>query len=192
MAGYWNSDRHFQPVRNSPLLLHCYWSKWTIQLLQYTTLDTGLTHGNRKLRLMEEFEMLRLTPDFETLRLTCDFKALCLTPAIRPSGRKLDATFWNQASGGRFWNVASDAGFWNIAPDIDFKTLCLTPARRPPDTCKTPARCNFLKSGVTCPPDARQTPARCQPDAMFRNQMSNARFQNIASDTYGILPCTEL
>ncbi len=47
----------------------------------YTTYDTRLTHGHRKLRLMEDFEMLCLTPDFETLHLTCDFKTLHLTPA---------------------------------------------------------------------------------------------------------------
>ena len=55
----------------------------------YTTHDTCLTHGHRKLRLAEDFEMLRLTPDFETLHLTCDFKTLRLMPARRPP----DATF---------------------------------------------------------------------------------------------------
>ncbi len=69
--------------------------------LHYTTHDTRLTHGHRKLSLAEDFEILRLTPDFEILRLTCDFK-----------------------------------------------TLRQTPARRPPDAHQTPARRNFLKSGV--------------------------------------------
>ncbi len=49
--------------------------------IHYTTHDTRLTHGHRKSRLAEDFEMLRLTPDFETFPLTCDFKTLRLKPA---------------------------------------------------------------------------------------------------------------
>ncbi len=44
--------------------------------VHYATHDTRLTHGHRKLRLVDDFEILRLAPDFETLRLTCDFKTL--------------------------------------------------------------------------------------------------------------------
>ncbi len=55
----------------------------TVSCLHYATHDKRVTHGHRKLRLAEDFEMLRLTPDFETLCLTCDIKTLRLMPAIR-------------------------------------------------------------------------------------------------------------
>ena len=56
------------------------------------THDMRLTHGHRKLRLAEDFEMLCLTPYFEILGLTCDFKTLRLTPARRqPDARQMPA-----------------------------------------------------------------------------------------------------
>ncbi len=45
--------------------------------VHYTTHDTRLTHGQRKLRLAEDFEMLRLTPDFEMVRQAQHFKIFC-------------------------------------------------------------------------------------------------------------------
>ena len=93
--------------------------------LHYTTHDTRLTHGHRKLRPEEDFEILRLMPDFEILRLTCDFS-----------------------------NIVSDAS-------------------------QTPTKRNFLKT-------LRLTPARPQPDARFRNQASDATFQNHVSDVVSV------
>ena len=98
----------------------------------HATHDTHLTHGQRKLRLAEEFEMLRLTPDFQILRLRCDFKTLRLSPARRqPDAHQTparcniwfhtsDAIFRNQASGATFQICPPDARFQNQASDIIF------------------------------------------------------------------------
>ncbi len=42
---------------------------YTITRLHYAIHDTGLMHGHRKLRLVEDFEVLGLTPDFKPSRL---------------------------------------------------------------------------------------------------------------------------
>ena len=168
--------------------------------LHYTTHDTRMTHGHRKLRLAEDFEMLRLTPDFETLRLTCDFKTLRLTPARRPpdahqtparrnflkSGvrRKiLKCCVWHLILKPCAWRVISKHCAWHQPGARQ------TPARRQPDATfwnqasgarQTPARRNVPKSGVR-----REISKYCvwrPPDAMFRNQAPDARFQNHVSD----------
>ncbi len=116
-------------------------------LLQYTSHDTHLTHGHRKLRLAEDFETLHLTPnfkklclkhfkirkfrlaedfemlplipDFEMLCLTCDFKTLRLAPVRHQQ----DATFQNIASDAR---LTPDRHFQirRQVQDFDFKIMC--------------------------------------------------------------------
>ena len=128
-------------------------------------------HGHRKLRLVEDFEMLCLALDLETLRLTRDFKTLRMTPArcnFFKSGvrRKiLKCCNWHLILKHCAWRMISKHCIWRL-PDAR-----QTPARRPPDASQT----QLFEI-------RRQAPARRQPDAMFQNQASDARFQNIASD----------
>ena len=86
--------------------------------IHYATHDTRLTHGHRKLRPVEDFEMLRLTPDFETLCLMHDFETLRLTPdRCQP-----DVSSQNQASDAGFHNHASDVIFCDHASDVQYES----------------------------------------------------------------------
>ncbi len=118
-----------------------------LEVLQY------VTHGHRKLRLVEDFEMLCLTPDFETLRLTCDFETLCQTPSQTQQFeiRKL--------------HLVED--FEILRLTYDFETWRLMPARR-----------NVLKHCLWRASNAMFR--NHTSDVTFRNQESGTRFQNQA------------
>ncbi len=55
----WNYEQSFMRI-----------SPYQVNPVHYATHDTCLTHGYRKLRLAEDFEILRVMCDFKTLRLT--------------------------------------------------------------------------------------------------------------------------
>ena len=138
--------------------------------LHYATHDIRLTHGHRKLRLAEDFEIFRLTPDFEILRLTCNFKTLRLTPARRQPDASQTQLFEIRRQAEDFVMLRLTPDFETLRLTCDFKTLRLTPARRPPDAHQTPARRNFLKSGVR------------RKILKFQNHASDVIFWNNASD----------
>ncbi len=73
---------------------------WNTLRIHYATHDTRLTHGNIKLRLAEDFEMLRLT--------------------MMPARRQPDVTYQNHASGVIFCDQASKVSYESASVMVTF------------------------------------------------------------------------
>ena len=157
--------------------------------------DTCLTHGHRKLRLVENFEMLRLKCDFKTLRQPDARQTQCFEimhflwpiPSIhnKPISYPLPESQWmvlvnpGHSSATWFWNGASDAWFQNIALDVRqhwfYWTQC-SPMFRVAKKWTFEFRKNNCKENMYCVPEMHQ----CN---YFHHQLSFNIYHRISMET---------